>query len=100
MNEHDNNYPALSHRVAELERRMVKSEADRKEFFDRIRAIEKHEAVKAERLETLMSKVDNIQKNVDTLISIPGKRWNDIIDKVVFTIVGGIIAFLLSRLGL
>lgn len=96
MSEHS--FEALESRVTELERRQSASDRAHKEFFDRIRTIETYEAVKGEKLETLMGKIDDIQKNVDMLTAAPGKRWNDLIDKVVFTAVGAIVAFIFSQI--
>lgn len=100
MNEHDNNCTALSHRVAELERRLDRSEKDHKEFFDRLRAIEKNEAVQHEKFDALMKKLDGISESVESLTSAPGKKWEAMMDKIFFAVVGAVVAFLLSKVGL
>lgn len=52
-------------------------------------------------------KVDNVEKDViemkDDLKDIknkPAKRWESIVDKIIFTILGIIIAYLFSKIGM
>ena len=44
--------------------------------------------------------VKEIKGDVKTLTSLPGKRWNDLVDKAVWALCAAVIAFMLGRLGL
>lgn len=45
-------------------------------------------------------KVDEIQKDVKTLVSKPAKMWDNVVEKVVLVVVGAVIAYLLTKVGL
>ena len=42
---------------------------------------------------------DILKTDVKKLIEKPGKRWDGVVDKVIFTIVGAIVAYLLAKGG-
>lgn len=54
----------------------------------------------AAREERVESDVKEIKADVKTLTEQPGKRWNDMVDKVVWAVMAAIIAFILGRVGL
>ena len=41
-----------------------------------------------------------IKTDVKALTSIPSKRWEAIVEKVVLVVVGAVIAFLLGKIGI
>lgn len=55
--------------------------------------------VLAHRQETVESDVKEIKSDVKELTGKPGKRWDAIVDKVMLTIVGAILLYILARLG-
>lgn len=57
-------------------------------------------AVMAEQLKTMNSNVNNLTNKVDELEGKPGKRWDNIVDKLLWAILAAIVAFFLGRLGL
>lgn len=57
-------------------------------------------AVMAEQLKTMNANVNKLTGKVDELEEKPGKRWESIVDKVVWAVLAAVIAFLLGRLGL
>lgn len=48
----------------------------------------------------LDKKVDGIDKRIDTIEQKPAKRWDGLVEKVLWTVGAAIIAYLLARLGL
>lgn len=54
-------------------------------------------AVREERVE---SDVKEIKADVKSLAAKPGKRYDDMVDKVVWAVMAAIIAFILGRIGL
>ena len=71
-----------------------------KEFFDRIRELEKAQAVQREQYDTILAKLEEMAKSIAELSAKPGKRWDAIVDKAIWAVVAAVIAFLLARLGL
>lgn len=54
-------------------------------------------AIREENVET---DVKEIKADVKSLKDLPGKRWNAVVEKVLLVIVGMIVTFLLTKLGL
>lgn len=77
-----------------------KVEADHKEFYNRIGALERSSAVTAERYDTIVEKIDGIAESVEILTAAPGKRWNGVVDKAVFAIIGAVMTYILTNIGL
>ena len=57
-------------------------------------------AVMAEQLKTMNANVTHLTNKVGELEGKPGKRWNSIVDKVIWAILAAVIAFVLGRIGL
>lgn len=55
--------------------------------------------VLATRQETVESDVKEIKSDVKELAGKPGKRWENLVDKVLLVVVTAIVTFLLARLG-
>ena len=57
-------------------------------------------AVMAEQIKTMNTSVVSLTSKVDKMEQKPAKRWEGFVDKVVWAVSAGIIAFLLGRIGL
>lgn len=57
-------------------------------------------AVMAEQLKAMNASVSTLTNEVEEMREKPGKRWDAIIDKVVWAVLAAVIAFLLGRIGL
>lgn len=57
-------------------------------------------AVMAEQLKTMNTNVTALTNKVGELEEKPAKRWDSIVDKIVWAVLAAVIAFLLGRIGL
>jgi len=57
-------------------------------------------AVMAEQMKQMNKSVTTLTEEMDELKEKPGKRMDALIDKIVWGIVGAVLAFLLAKLGL
>lgn len=94
----------LERQVKELQRQ---NGEDHKEIRDRLGRVEMTGAVQNERydailgkLEELSRKHDSLTRKLEELESKPGRRWESLAEKAVWTVCAAVIAFLLGRVGL
>ena len=101
----------MEKRIATLERRVEnnekKSSETHKEFYNRVRELEKNAAVRNEQYDTILDKLEDLTGTVGTLAqsmsdiqSKPGKRWEAIVDKAIWAVLAAVIAFVLAKIGL
>ena len=57
-------------------------------------------AVMAKELETMNKNVNTLTVKVDTLEEKPGKRWDALVEKIIWAVAAAIVAFILGRVGL
>ena len=86
----------MEHRVTELETRVSIME-DHQDNLDKlvtsvVSMTKEQEHIKAD--------VTEIKKNVKELTAKSGRRWDDLVDKIVWAILAAVIAFFLARIGL
>ena len=86
----------MEHRITELETRVNIME-DRQDNLDQlvtsvVSMTKEQEHIKAD--------VTEIKKNVKELTAKSGRRWDDLVDKIVWAILAAVIAFFLARIGL
>lgn len=77
-----------------------KSSAAHKEFYDRIRELERRDAVRDEQYKTIVEKLDCLTRSVNEIKEKAGKRWDMVIDKSIIAIITAVAAFVLGRVGL
>lgn len=98
------------HDRLEHERRLTEVEARSKSNSHRLDEMEKRQddleeltstvKVLAIREENVENDVKEIKSDVKTLTEKPGKRWDGIVDKIIMTVIGAIIGFIFSQLGM
>ena len=49
---------------------------------------------------TMKTDIGEIKTGLKTLTDKPGKRWEAIVDKAIWAVLGGLLAFALSQIGL
>jgi hypothetical protein len=94
----------------EHERRLTEVESRSKSNTKRLDDIEKRQdnldtlvstvAVLAEKESNVENDVKEIKSDVKSIKDKPGKRWDDIVDKVIWAVLAALIAFLLAKFGL
>lgn len=94
----------LAARVDRLEEDMKSEKENRQkthsEIYDRLRKVESDQAVSRTKLDTITDKLDSLDGKIDTLLSKPGKRWEAVIAAVISAVVGGLIVFVMTKIGL
>ena len=93
----------LAARVDRLEEDMKSEKENRQthsEIYDRLRKVESDQAVSRTKLDTITDKLDSLDGKMDTLLSKPGKRWEAVVAAVISAVVGGLIVFVMTKIGL
>ena len=93
-------FHSLLCRIESIEKKLNQNDRDHKEFYNRIRGAEMHEAIQDQRYNTITEKLDMAIKTIEAIKDAPGKKWESMMDKIFFAVLGSVIAFLLSKLGL
>ena len=98
--EHELDY---EHRLTEVEQRSKSNTKRLGEVDKRLDAQDKLvESVTAlaTKQECMEGDVKEIKADVKSLAAKPGKRWDTLVDKIVWAVLAAVIAFLLGRIGL
>lgn len=96
--------------LKELSTRLAAAEEQHKTLFNRMDRQEKmvdtvhtlalSVSELANNLGTVQDKVDGLCSDVEEIKEKPGKRWDGLVEKIVFTIAGAFITFLLAQMGI
>lgn len=73
---------------------------DHKELREDMNQYKTAEAVQEVQYKNILEKLDNISADVAILKAKPGKRWDSVVEKCLLLLVGAIMSYLLTRLGL
>ena len=85
-----------THQIDDLKEQMT-GMGDRIEAVNRLAtAVE----VMATKQDTLGASVKRLEGKVDSLESKPGKKWDAMVEKILWAFVAAVVAFLLGRIGL
>lgn len=93
----------IEHRLTEVEERSKSNthrldEVERRQ--DNLDRLATSVSLLAEREERVESDVKEIKCDVKSLAEKPGKRYDSLVDKVVWAVLAAVIAFFLGRIGL
>ena len=90
--------------------RLTKVEDRSKSNTHRIESLEKRQndteklvtsvAIIAEKQKDMEGDVKEMKCDVKKLIEKPAKRWDGVVEKVLYTVVGAVVAYLLVKMGL
>lgn len=100
----------IEHRLTEVEQRS-KSNAHRLETLEKeqeaihsmasslqvMAAEQKHQT---EAIQSVKTDVGRLEGKVDVLEGKPGKRWDGLVDKLIWGVAGAVLAFLLAKIGI
>lgn len=84
----------------EFDRYRDGSSKTHQEMFDRMRSLETSNAVQDANYAVISNKLDELTLMVKELTCKPGKRWEGLIDKAIWSVAAAVIAFLLAKVGL
>lgn len=84
----------------EFDRYRVGSSETHRQIFDRVGALEQSGAAVKATLDGMDEKLDGITAKVNALADRPAKRWDGLVDKLIWAVAGAVMAFLLARIGL
>lgn len=89
-------------RITEIEER-AKSNTHRIDRIehkqDELDGIVRSVALMAQEQEHIKADVSEIKKGVGELKSRSGKRWDAVVDKILLAVIGGIVVYVLSKIG-
>lgn len=83
--------------MAKVNARRIENIEKRQNNLDELVGTVKALAVREENVE---SDVKEIKSDVKSLTGKSGKRWDNLVDKIIVTVAAAIIGFILARLGL
>lgn len=94
-------------RITNLERRVEKNEGKssetHKEFYNRIRDLEKNAAVRAEQYDTILDKLEDLTnsvgglaKSISDIQAEPGNTYRDLKGKAAWAVIGGVLVALVT----
>lgn len=94
MNENCNpNDCPLEPRVSALERANEQHGKTHREIFRRMNDVERDNAVQEERYTAIAGKLDEISATVKALADKPGRRWDGLVDKLVYAAALAVVAW-------
>ena len=94
--EHEKRLTAVEERSKSNTKRIDKLE----ESTEAINRLATSMEVMAERQEQVVDSVDKLDGKVTALEQKPAKRWDGIVDKLIWAVLGALVAFVLSQIGL
>lgn len=94
--EHEQRLTSVEERAKSNTKRLDKLE----ESTEAISRLATSMEVMAERQEQVANTVDKLDGKVTAMEQKPAKRWDGLVDKIIWAIVAAVIGFLLARIGL
>lgn len=90
----------LEMRIQHLEKWQGDSERFQKDFYRWQLEQEKRDAALGEKLSSMETSLGKLVSRQEACDQKPGKRWDAIVDKVIWAVLAAVIAFVLARVGL
>lgn len=101
---------AIEREMADLKAKQAAADEQHKTIFQRLDKQDKMiESVRmlatsveklAMKQDTMETKLGDLCTDVDEIKSKPAKRWEGIVEKAIFTVVGAFVAYVLAQLGI
>ena len=87
--------------AAEEQHKTLFSRLDRQEkMLDTVHKLALSVSELAHNLSAVQTKVDGLCEDVEEIKEKPGKRWEGLVEKVIFTIAGAVVTFALAKMGI
>lgn len=93
----------MEHRLAEVEQRSKSNTHRIDELAQGQRALNElatSVALMTQEQKTIKDDISEVKRDVKSLTNLPAKRWNDVIEKIVWLVLGGAVAALLAQAGI
>lgn len=93
----------MEHRLAEVEQRSKSNTHRIDELAQEQKALNElatSVALMTKEQKDIREDLSEVKKDVKSLTNLPAKRWNDVIEKIVWLVLGGAVAALLAQAGL
>lgn len=93
----------IEHRAVSNTRRIDKLEQQTEAIQSLATSVEvmvKEQSHQTESIKKIEENVEKLDTKVDALERKPGKRWEGIVEKIISALVGGLIVYLLAKIGL
>lgn len=93
----------VDHRARSNTRRVEKLELQTEAIQSLATSVEvmvKEQSHQTETIDRVEQKVEKLDAKVEILEHKPAKRWESVVEKVIMTVVGAIVGYLLVKLGL
>ena len=68
--------------------------------YDALNKLTTSVEVMATKMDTMSQSLDQVNARLSEQESKPGKRWEAVVEKVVFLVIGAIVAYIFARIGL
>lgn len=95
------------HRIEALEDEITHNKEAHKEFYSKLEGSHTNVALIEERIKQIKDDVQEVKEDTKEIKRVvqaekekPAKRWEGLVDKALFTLVGVVITYILARLGL
>ena len=93
----------LAVKIQEVADRSIRNEGRIKKLENETETLHKLATsveVMAVELKAMNKKFDSLQDDVESLKEKPSKRWDSLVDKVLWGVVGALLTYVLSQIGL
>ena len=70
------------------------------ENYDALNKLTTSVEVMATKMDTMSQSLDQVNARLSEQESKPGKRWEAVVEKVIFLVIGAIVAYVFARIGL
>ena len=93
----------FDHRLTEVEQRSKSNTHRIDELAQEQKALNElatSVALMTQEQKDIREDISEVKKDVKSLTNLPAKRWNDVIEKIVWLVLGGAVAALLAQAGI
>lgn len=100
--DHEHRLTQVEQRSKSNEHRLEKLEKEQEAIHSMASSLQvmaaeqKHQT---EAIQSVKTDVGRLEGKVDVLESKPGKRWDGLVDKLIWGVAGAVLAFLLAKIG-
>lgn len=70
------------------------------ENYDALNKLTTSVEVMATKMDTMSQSLDQVNARLSEQESKPGKRWEAVVEKVIFLVIGAVVAYVFARIGL